>query len=333
MILSGPGYAQSKEPAKRSTEQQKQKKKGPIKVKISSKSQVKTQTKNKSKRYKKRSKVNRLNSKRRKPKRRRIWPKNRPKRALKAVPSLGQIPFLQGERLTYKITSFNAHYGTASIQVGHRGTYKGRAVVELVGVIKSSPLIKNFYPIQDSLTVLVDEVTFKPVQSHFHLKEKGNEIIYHTEYNPEKSSLAWKREKTPSGKKKQISNQQYQGPSEGLYESLSSLYALRRIDLKVGMNFEQYVWDGKRERLVEVKVLGEDRILTDLGWIETYKVEIQSKITGGFISRRLLKAKPMKGMGWFAKDSYRTPIKLVTPTILGEVEAVLTHKTIEQVKK
>jgi hypothetical protein len=201
-----------------------------------------------------------------------------------------------------------------------------------VGSIKSSPLLKNFYPIQDRLSVLVDEKTFKPVRSHFHLKEKGNEIVYLTEYDPEKASLVWKKEKTLAGKKKRTYNELHQGHVAGLYESLSSLYAIRRVDLKVGLHFEQYVWDGQRERLVEVKVIGEDRIFTDLGWIETHKVEIKSKITGGFISKRLLKAPPMKGIGWFAKDAYRTPVKVVTPTRLGEAEAVLTQRTIDAPK-
>jgi hypothetical protein len=40
----------------------------------------------------------------------------------------------------------------------------------------------------------------------------------------------------------------------------------------------------------------------------------------------------MKGIGWFAKDAYRTPVKVVTPTRLGEAEAVLTQRTIDAPK-
>ena len=271
---------------------------------------------------KKKGKVKRKGKRKGTRKGKRVYPLNRPKRALKSPPPLGKIPFALGERLTYKINLMNAHSGDVVLKVGKRGVYKGTKVIELSGNIKSSPFIENFYPIRDRLVVLVDEKTFLPVKSDFYLNEKKRESSFHTEFNTKTGHLKW--QKKSKGKNKS-SKKNYQGPGK-LYESLSSLYALRRLELKVGLHFEQYVWSGRRERLVDVKVIGEERVLTDLGWFDTYKVEISSIITGGFVTKRSLKRKAMKGTAWIAKDKFLTPIKLITPTKLGEAEAILTRR-------
>lgn len=260
-------------------------------------------------------------------KKRKVYPTNRPKRALKPSPALGKIPFPIGERLVYKVNLLNAHSGTVTLKVGQRGTYQGKNVVELSGFIQSSPFLENFYPIRDSLSVLVDEVNFLPLKSEFFLNEKGREITFISHYDHEKNLVNWKQKRVAKDKT-YVQRADHQTPVS-MYESLSSLYALRRIELKPGLNFEQYVWDGKRERLIELKVLGEERILTDLGWFETYKVELSSVITGGIVTRRLLKQAPVKGTAWIAKDAYHTPVKLITPTRLGQAEAVLTQRGMD----
>jgi hypothetical protein len=190
-----------------------------------------------------------------------------------------------------------------------------------------SPFLENFYPIRDSLSVLVDEVSFLPMKSEFFLNEQKRKITFVSEYEADNTVIKWQQSKEVKGKAQKRSYT-HKAPS-AIYESLSSLYALRRLTLKPGLEFERYVWDGKRERLIGVKVLGEERILTDLGWFDTYKVELSSVITGGIVSRRLLRQAPVKGTAWVAKDAAKTPVKLMTPTRLGEAEAIITQRSVE----
>jgi hypothetical protein len=259
-------------------------------------------------------------------KRLRKFPTNRPKRALKEPPALGQIPFPLGETLTFKVNMLNAHSGTVTLKVGRRGKLKEKSVLELSGFVQSSPVLENFYPIRDSLRVFVDERTFQPVKSEFFLNEKGRKVEYVSEFDQDTGRLDWTKVRELK-KRKKTSKLSYMAPHP-MHETLSSLYALRRLDLKVGMSFEQYIWDGQRERLIEVKVLGEERVLTGIGWVEAYKISIQGAITGGIISKRALKRPPVKGFAWIAKDAYRTPIKAITPTKLGQAEAVLSAKSV-----
>ncbi|MAD60588.1 MAG: hypothetical protein CMH49_03600 [Myxococcales bacterium] len=261
-------------------------------------------------------------------KRRRLrkFPTNRPQRDLKNPPTLGKIPFPLGETLTFKVNMLNAHSGTVTLKVGRRGKLQGKSVLELSGFVQSSPVLENFYPIRDSLRVFVDERTFQPLKSEFFLNEKGRKVEYISEFNQGTGRLDWTKTRELK-KRKKTSKLSYIAPHP-MHETLSSLYALRRLDLKVGMSFEQYIWDGQRERLIEVKVLGEERVLTGIGWIEAFKIAIQGAITGGIISKRALKRPPVKGFAWIAKDAYRTPIKAITPTKLGQAEAVLSAKSV-----
>ena len=112
--------------------------------------------------------------KRRKKKRR--YPTARPNRALKAPPALGKIPFLPGEKLTYRVNMLKSHAGTVVFQVGKLGTLRQKRVLELNAFISSSPFLENFYPIRDSIRVFVTEREFLPLRSEFHLKEKQREV-------------------------------------------------------------------------------------------------------------------------------------------------------------
>jgi hypothetical protein len=253
------------------------------------------------------------------------WPKKRPDQ-IKQPPTLGNIPFQIGEHLVYKVNLLNAHAGTVTLRVGAVGTYQGQRVVELAGFIQSSQFLENFYPIRDSLVILVDEQTFLPVKSDFMVNEKGSKIEYQTKFNQKSGLVHWTKKTFKNGNRQR--DEEFAAVSS-LHDSLSSLYAIRRLKIEPGLHFEQYVWDQKRERLVEVKVVGEEKVLTDMGWIEAMKVEISSIITGGFISKRQLNGNKIKGTAWFAKDGFQTPVKLISPTRLGTAEVILTKKYIE----
>ena len=265
-------------------------------------------------------------SKRAKRKARRRFPKKRPKRDLILPPALGRIPFPPGEQLTFKVSMLSAHAGTVTLKVGKRGKLRGVPVVELSGFVQSSPFLENFYPIRDSLRVFVEEREFLPLRSEFYLNERSRKIEYLSDFNLETGAVKWEKSREVKGKKR-TSKLVYDGPKK-LHQTLSSLYALRRLPLEVGLTFEQFIWDGQRERLIKVKVVGEESVLCGIGKVDAYRLEISGYVTGGIISRRTLKKPPVKGTAWIAKDAFRTPIKAITPTKLGTAEALLSARSV-----
>lgn len=251
------------------------------------------------------------------------WPVKRPEKAIPPTPKLGPVPFLEGERLQFDIKMLGAKGGECILAVGKRQRKGNQGVVEFAAFLRSSEFLAKFYPIEDTLRVTVDERSFLPLTSSFDIKENKNEILYLTDFQQDRKLVLSDRHRKG---KRTGRNFTTEGP---IYEALSSVYAARRLDLKPGLKFEYYIWDGRRERLVQVEAIKEERIWTPLGWFDTIKVDISSVITGGFVSPSDLETPRKRGSAWFALDAHRTPVKLTTPTKLGDAEAVLARRWVE----
>ena len=219
---------------------------------------------------------------------------------------------------------FGAVAGEAVFAVGQPSTVKGRAVQPVAAFIRGSEFLNKIYPVNNRLDALLDAKTMLPIKSDFFIREKGIKSDYHTVYDHGRRFIRSIRVK--KGKKV------YRNftPSTDIYELLSSLFGVRRMDLKVGMSFNYYIWDSRKERLITVKVADEETIVTEAGTFDTLRLDISAQVTGGFIKKRLLKSPVRSGKLWLAKDRYRTPVKVITPTKLGDAEAVLVRRYVDQ---
>ncbi|MCA9527989.1 MAG: DUF3108 domain-containing protein, partial [Myxococcales bacterium] len=251
------------------------------------------------------------------------WPVKRPDKPLRPLPELGDVPFPSGERLTYSIKLFNAEAATATLVVGKRETYGETPALQVSAVLKSTPFLTKFYSIDDRLDVKMDERSFLPLESDFHIREAGKELWYETRFY--QIGLRLRSIRKRGGQKLERSFR----PAGHIYEPLAAIYGLRRLKLQPGQVFDFYVWDGRRERLVTAKVGGQERVYTPVGWFEAIKVEVSTRITGGFVTQADIDRDPRLGTVWLGLDANRTPVKLVTPTKLGDAEAILVHRVVE----
>ncbi|MFN3202456.1 MAG: DUF3108 domain-containing protein [Bradymonadia bacterium] len=258
------------------------------------------------------------------------YPHRRPKTSPEQmkIPAMGQIPFEPGERLVFKVRMLNAEAADVILGVGAPYELMGRNVVPLVGWMRSSEFLAKFYPIDDKVSVLVEESNFLPLKTDFEIKENGKDLRYLSVYDPKKSVVRSTRVK--NGDKVHPLRRTHNYVA-GPYDALSMLFALRRMDLKPGMKFSFYAWDGRRERFVTISVDKQEKVWTPAGWFETHKIDIETKITGGFIKKADLDKAPQKGTLWLGLDPHRTPVKLSSPTKLGEASAVLVKQYKEKV--
>lgn len=253
------------------------------------------------------------------------WPVRRPKQRPKSPPKLGDVPFQEGERLAFKIRMLGAEAGEAVLAVGKRTRVAGRSVVPLVAFLRSSDFLSKFYPIDNKLVVVVDERTFQPLKTDFFIRENGNSIDYHTTFDQRARWVKSTRRKDGKTLDRNFT------PAGAVYEALSSVYGARRMDLKAGQAFQYYIWDGRKERLVTIEARGIEKVWTPSGWYDAMRVDVSSTITGGFIKADMLDTPAKKGSAWFGLDPHRTPVKLVTPTKLGDAEAMLVRRYVEEV--
>lgn len=262
----------------------------------------------------------------RKPKPRRKWPISRPDTPLRPMPALseGSTPYQPGERLKYEVRMFGATAGEAILAVGERKVHKGRTLLPLVGFVRSSEFLDKFYPVDDKMVVVLDEKTFLPLKVEFFIKEAGKALQYLTEFDHRQKLIRSTRKRDG---KTLVREFQPAGP---IFEVLGSVFGMRRMALEPGMKFDYYAWTGLKERLVSIEVVGLDRMWTPMGWYDALKIEVSTRLTGGFFhDGKLPEQKQLVGTVWLGTDAARTPLKVVTPTRIGNAEAVLVNRYIE----
>lgn len=240
------------------------------------------------------------------------------------IPGMGNVPFPQGERLQYKVQMLNMDAGEVMLGVGQRSKMGSVPVVPLVGWVRASAALAKFYPINDRLEVLVDERTFLPIRVDFQIEEQGTKVRYQTQYDQPGHFLVSTRKRP--GEKELVRNFT---PTREVFDAMSSIYAARRMDLKPGLAFSYYVWDGRRERLLSVKAVGYEKVWTELGFFDTIKIELLAQVTGTTIDKKDLDLPVQKGTAWIGLDPERTPVKVVTPTKLGDATGLLVRRFVD----
>ena len=80
---------------------------------------------------------------------------------------------------------------------------------------------------------------------------------------------------------------------------------------------------------MNVKVVSEEDVAVPAGLFRAKKIMISTEITGGFVTKAMLKLPPRRGTIWIADDEAKTPLKMIAETKLGPAEALLTKRYFE----
>ena len=99
------------------------------------------------------------------------------------------------------------------------------------------------------------------------------------------------------------------------------------MKIKPGDTFNYYLFDGRKERLVRVNVVGEESVTVPAGVFRAHRIEIETQITGGFVTQKMLELPVRKGTIWIGVDEHRTPLKMLAQTKLGPCRGDL-NKTL-----
>ncbi len=252
------------------------------------------------------------------------WPTRRPKQLKGILPKIGPAPYESGERLVFKVQMFGSHAGNVILAVGDETEQNGTLHTPFVGFMRSSEFLNKFYPVENKLVVLADSKNLLPTKTDFFVRENGKAIDYHTEFEQKTRFLNSLKLKNGKRHKRNFTT------ATDIHEPLGSVYAVRRMELKPGDRFQRYIWDGRKERLIDCQVAGVETLTTDAGVFETLRIEITTRVSGGFIKRSVLNNPIRKGTIWIANDRWRTPVKMIAPTKLGNAEAVLIRRYVEK---
>ncbi|MDX6384386.1 MAG: hypothetical protein QOK48_1959 [Blastocatellia bacterium] len=210
-----------------------------------------------------------------------------------------------GERLTYNVEY--SHYSSAAhveLLVAGRGNFFNRdgiqlrAHVETVGIVNVALLsINNDY------TTYVDPQTGLPYRAQQVVREAGRTTEAERDYNQ------------PAGTEA-IPSKLRLGEFPGTFDLLSALYRIRGMSLTDGSSYYLTVVHDGDQYTAEVKVIGRERIKTNVGSFST------------IVTRVNVKSQSYDLRVYFSDDERHVPVRITAKVASGEVRAELASSEL-----
>lgn len=232
--------------------------------------------------------------------------------------NLSPLPFLPGEKLTFRIIYFALPAGTATLEVKEVITWGGHEVYRLVATAQSSSLFSLFYRVKDRLESLIDTKTFLPYLFEKHQEEgsyRNNEItLFGRDKNVAVIFDAEEKETNPEGVSVPV-------PPD-VQDALSAFYHLRRQNLKVGETVLINVNADEKNYQIEVEVLKKEKLGKQRLKTIVVKPILKQVELGGIMEK--------KGdvYIWLTDDERRIPVLIKAKVVIGSLTMVLVDKEL-----
>ena len=228
----------------------------------------------------------------------------------------------EGEELFYKVKVNGSEAAHAVIRLGKVRSSKGKPYIALSGKAKSIGLFHTIYPMDDRANTFIDPFTYQPLRSEKVFKEAGKGRTYEVDYSPLTYSAnvhktIHKDAKNPEDRKRRYTK----ALPNTTHDALTWFLELRDEDaFTTGQTLSYYIYDGWKLSRVDLEAMGEERVLTSMGWFTTMRFDIQREIVG--TKRNLVDKKPAEptlsviqqgkptGSLWISTDKRRLPVKL-----------------------
>lgn len=216
------------------------------------------------------------------------------------------LPYTVPEILNYDLTWTGIKAGEASLEIRDEGNER-----KIISTARSAKWVTVFYRVDDRVeTRLSKEKPFngQPVSYKINLREgrnrKNKEVLF--DYRNLKALSIDHLDKERAETKI---------PAR-VFDSLSSFYYVRTLNLEVGRSVYVTVLDNKKVWDIEVQVLRKERIEVPAGRFETIVIKPLMKSEGIFYRKGDI-------FIWLTDDEKRTPVMLKTRVKVGSITARL----------
>jgi uncharacterized protein DUF3108 len=220
-----------------------------------------------------------------------------------AVSPAPQIKAFQpGEKLTYIATwSDTVKMGTAVMEVKAETLSDGREALRLVSTSRTEGAVGSLYPLGDTIQSVFDPAIMQTLS--FSLRETQGKKL-------RRRSFVFDHEhKTVTVGKNDDPVKTFPIPDQ-VQDNLSSIYYLRtREDFTVGNTIKFETFDGEKSWVIEVQVLGREKVKTPAGEFDTIKV----KAYKGFLMSE------GEILIWLTDDVRKIPVVIKSKIKIGSV--------------
>lgn len=212
------------------------------------------------------------------------------------------------EKLVYNVS----WTGVTAAKAVHEVTAQGNDL-HIVSTTRSTGWVDTFFTIDDRLESVVargegNDRFGRPKSFHQNIKEGKRRVVKDTQFDPRALKVETTDRLKKTGNTDSISSK--------TFDTLSSIYYVRSLDLVPGKSVYFDIYDTKRLWRTEVKVLRREEVTTPVGTFKTLVVKPIPRADG---------AKPKTGdlTVWVTDDAQRIPVKIVTKVKVGKITATL----------
>ncbi|HYN43415.1 MAG TPA: DUF3108 domain-containing protein [Thermoanaerobaculia bacterium] len=226
---------------------------------------------------------------------------------------IAPVPFGEGETLVYTISWLKIEGGAMTLATSRETSPDGVPVHRIRLSAVSNDYVSRFYPVNTHYETWVDARDFSPVRFEKHAREGRYVSDEVEEFDLSRRFAVWRNAKEIRGS----------GPiPERFQDVISSFYFMRTVPLVPGEETRVDLYSrGKIYRLV-VAVLARERVETELGVFDAFKVQPRMHDPASASSVDRNKGKLYL---WFSDDARRLPVMARTILPIGSVTARLTH--------
>jgi hypothetical protein len=220
--------------------------------------------------------------------------------------------FSPGERLEYVLKWAGIAAGDSVMEVVEGESVDGVPLYRIVSTAKSRSLVDVFYKVRNSYETHIhplDGLTRKYV---FNMNESGKHKSRVLLFDQDRNFV------TRIVREKGQTQSKIYEIAEDCQDNLSSLYALRSKDLKVGDSLALSVFEGKKNWELIVDVLAAEEISVKAGTFTTLKIHPKLKFEGMFRRKGELYV-------WVTDDRWHMPVLMKSEVRIGSIDAELVR--------
>ncbi len=227
----------------------------------------------------------------------------------------GKLPFRIGETLRFSATFWGLEGGTLYLNVLPTKHIRGREALHIRARIISSPLLGLFYRMDNTMETLMDR---EGLFSHrFHLKQdESKKKVDQIEFFDQEKHLIhyWKKQvhREKGFKLRQFTKK----TKDYVQDTLSVMYYVRTLDLKVGEKHKFPVVSNGKTWDISVNVLRKEEIETTVGTFPAIALDMEAYFEG-----KLEKKK--ETLLWLSDDTNRYILQMEIKIKIGRLTAYL----------
>jgi hypothetical protein len=222
--------------------------------------------------------------------------------------------FSPGERLEYVLKWAGIAAGDSVMEVVEGDRVGGVPLFRIISTAESRSLVDVFYKVRNSYETHIhplDGLTRKYV---FNMNEGGKQKSRVLLFDQDRHIV------TRIVREKGQTQSKIYEISDACQDNLSSLYALRNEDLKVGDSLALSVFEGKKNWELMVDVLAAEETSVKAGTFATLKVHPKLKFEGMFRRKGEL-------FVWVTDDKWHIPVLMKSQVRIGSIDAELVRYT------